>query len=359
MLLFRYIAFHYLKYFLVILLALVGFMVGFDYMSYSESLPESANLVVLYLMYKSFFALDMLVPVSLVFAMIATKIFLIRSNTLVAFYALGYSKGDVLKPFVTVSSLVILLFISLHATSFARADEFAKNIRTTAQHIQPTENLFFTFSDQYVYFGHLYPLQQRAKDVRIFRVQENTLHEVIVAEEALYRDGFWHITDARLIRKPFEPTIGGAGIEIEEQQNFKVLKDFKPKILDQVYEGKVNFTIIDALDALRLLNEQNVSIDRIKSSLYKTFVHPLFVPFLIIVIFFFVPISTRFLNLSLFSFGAILSTLIVWAVMFTLIELSNSKTVPSEVGIILPVVLLAFAAFYQWQRHRVKHNISM
>ena len=354
MLLFRYIAYHYLKYFVVILFALIAFMVGFDYMSNSETLPDSANLVVLYLMYKSFFAVDMMTPLSLVFAMIATKVFLIRSNALVAFYSLGYSKTDVLKPFVSVASLVIVLFIALHATSFARADEYAKNIRATSEHLQPTEDLFFTFSDQYVYFGHLFPLQQRAENVRIFRVAANALSEVIVADEAVYRDGYWHIADARLIRKPAEPTIGGKGIEIEEQQNFKVLKDFKPKILDQVYEGKVNFTIVDAFDALQLLNKQNVSIDRIKSSLYKSFVYPLFVPFLIVIIFFFVPISTRFLNLSLFSFGAILSTLIVWSVLFTLIELSNSKTIPSEVGIVLPVALLFFVSLFLWQRNRIK-----
>lgn len=352
MLLFRYIAYHYLKYFLVILLALIAFMVGFDYMTYSDSLPDSANLVVLYLMYKSFFAIDMMTPLSLVFAMIATKIFLIRSNALVAFYALGYSKTDVLKPFVVVATLAIMVFISLHATSFARADEYAKNIRATAQHLQPTENLFFTFSDQYVYFGHLYPLQQRAEDVRIFRVKANSLHEVIVAEDAVYRDGYWHISGARLIRKPHEPVIGGAGIDIAEAQDFKVLKDFKPKILDQVYEGKVNFTIVDAIDALWLLTEQNVSIERIKSSLYKSFVYPLFVPCLIVVIFFFVPISTRFLNLSLFSFGAILSTLVVWSFLFTLIELASSKTLSGEVGIVMPVVILFFAALFQWRRYR-------
>lgn len=351
MLLFRYITNHYLKYFLVILLALIAFMVGFDYMANSDRLPDSANLVVLYLMYKSFFAVDMMAPLSLVFAMIATKVFLIRSNALVAFYALGYTKTDILKPFVTISTFLIVGYIALHATSFARADEFANNIKATSQDLQPTENLFFTFSDQYVYFGQLYPLQQRAEDVRIFHMKGNTLQEVIVAKDAKYIDGYWHINDARLIRKPSDPKIGGKGITIEEQRDFKVLKDFKPKILDQVFEGEVNYTIVDALDALNLLTKQNVNIDRIKSSLYKSFVHPLFVPCLIIIIFFFVPISSRFLNLSLFSFGAILSTLIVWSILFAMIQLSNSKTLSGEIGIIMPVVLLYITAFIFWRRY--------
>lgn len=354
MLSFRYIATHYFKYFMVILMALVLFMVGFDYMENAAKLPDSANLVLLYLMYKSLFAVDMMVPLSLIFAMVATKIFLIRSNALVAFYALGYSKTDILKPFVVVSTLVVLVFIMLHTTSLARADEYAKNIRSTSQYIQPTTDLFFTFSDQYVYFGQLFPLQQRATDIRIFRVKEGLLHEVLVADSATYREGHWYIDEARLMVKPKDPAVSDGGVVIETKKELKLLKDFKPKILDQVYEGKVNFTIMDAIDALLLLTDQNVSTDRIKSALYKIFVYPFFVPCLVVIIFFFVPISPRFLNLSFFSFGAILATLMTWGIMFMLIELSNNKTIPSEIGILLPVALLFFVALFQWRRNRVR-----
>ncbi len=96
MLAFKYISFHYLKYFFIILTALVLFLVGFDYMSNAEYLTGSANILLIYLVYKSFFAIDMLLPLSLVFAMITTKIFLIRSNALVSLFSLGYSKVDVL-----------------------------------------------------------------------------------------------------------------------------------------------------------------------------------------------------------------------------------------------------------------------
>ena len=355
MLSYRYIAFHYLKFFIVILSALILFVVGIDYMENGDSLPDSANLKILYVIYIVFMASDMLLPLSLIFAMISTKIFLIRSNALVAFYSLGYSKTDILKPFVLVSSVIILVFIMLHGTDkYAKAQEYAKNIRDKAQYMRPSSDLFFTFSDQYVYFGRLFPLQKRAQDVRIFQVQDNALQEVIVAESATYRDGYWHIDKARSIRKPEQLGFDSKGITITEHENLKMLKDFKPEILDQVYEGKVNFTIGDAFDALSLLSEQKVNIDNIKSALYKIFIYPLFVPFLVVIIFFFVPISPRFLNLSLFSFGAILSTLLVWGVMFMLIKLANNKTISSEVGIILPVLILFFIALYQWRRYRVK-----
>jgi len=351
MLMFRYIAYHYFKYIAVILFALVFFMVGFDYMENAGKL-ESANLIVMYLTYKTFFAVDMLLPLSLVFAMIATKIFLIRSNALVAIYALGYNKTDVIKPFVGVSVLLMTLYVALHATSFARADEYANNIRHSSQYLLPTRNLFFTFKDRYVYFGKLYPLRERAEDIRIFTHKEGVLREILSAESAYYADDHWHLTRAVSIKKPLKLTLEGKGITVAQLEDQKLLEGFRPKILDQVYEGKVNYTILDAIDALMLLGNENLNVDKIKSALYRIFVTPLFVPSLIILIFFFVPISPRFLNITLFSFVAILATMMTWSFLFMLTELSNNKTIPSEVGIVLPVLVLMAAAATVWYRSR-------
>ena len=351
MLLFRYIAWHYLKYFLIILFALVFFMVGFDVMQAMEKLPDAANLIVLYVVFKTFFAIDMMLPLSLVFAMIATKIQLIRSNALVAFYALGYSKTDILKPFVVVAGVVIMIYIALHATAFARADEYSNNIRSSSAFLKPTGKLFFTYGNQYIYFGRLYPLQDKAEDIRIFTVEEHELRDVIVADEAYYRGRYWQIVSAHRLTPPQKLSLKGKGITVLEEKDLKLLKGFRPKILDQVYEGKVNFTIIDAIDALLLLSDQNINIDKIKSALYRMFIHPFFVPALIVIIFFFVPISPRFLNVSLFSFGAILATLMTWAILFMMIELSNTKTISSEIGIIVPVMMLFVVSVILWYRN--------
>jgi lipopolysaccharide export system permease protein len=351
MLLFRYIAWHYLKYFFIILFALVFFMVGFDVMQAMQKLPDAANLIMLYIVYKSFFAIDMMLPLSLIFGMIATKIKMIRSNALVAFYALGYSKTDILKPFVAVAGITIIIYIALHSTSFARADEYSNNIRSSSEFLKPTSKLFFTYENQYIYFGRLFPLQEKAEDIRIFTVDQHELRSVIVADEAYYRGRYWNITSAHRLIRPKVLSLKGEGIQVFEEKNLKLLKGFRPKILDQVYEGKVNFTIIDAIDALQLLSNQNINIDKIKSALYRMFIHPFFVPALIVIIFFFVPISPRFLNVSLFSFAAILATLMIWAVLFMMIELSNNKTISSEIGIVFPVVLLFVISIVIWYRN--------
>ena len=354
MLAFKYIAFHYLKYFFVIMTALVLFMVGLDYMGNADSLSSSANLILIYIVYKVFFAIDMLLPLALVFAMISTKIFLIRSNALVSFFSLGYSKVDILRPFVVVSTIIILLFISLHSwPSFARADEFSKNIRENDQYLSPTKDLFFTYKGQYIYFSKMLPLQEKAENIRVFSLKNNSLKEVIIAKEAVYRDNYWFIKEADIIRKPDDLSFKEAGISVTKINDLKILEGFRPKILDQVYEGKVNFTINNAIDAIVLLKEQNMNTSSIQGALYKIFIYPFFVPCLIVIIFFFVPISARFLNISLFSFGAILASLLIWGILFMLIELSNNKTISSEVGVIAPVVILFLIALRQWRKYRM------
>ncbi len=353
MLAFRYVAYHYLKYFLIILSALVMFMVGFDYMSNAGLLSSSANLILIYLVYKSFFAIDMLLPLALIFAMISTKIYLIRSNALVSFYSLGYSRVDILKPFVIVSFVVILLFISLHSwSSFARGAEFSANIRNHSQYLNPSRNLFFTYKGQYVYFSKLLPLQQKAKNIRVFSVKENSLKEVLIASSASYRDGYWHIKSADIIKKPDDLSFTSKGIEVGKSHNLKILKGFRPKILDQVYEGKVNFTISEAFEALFLLDAQNINTSNIRGALYKIFIYPFYVPCLIVIIFFFVPMSVRFLNVSLFSFGAILASLLTWGILYMLIELSTNKTIPSEIGVVAPIIILFLVALRELYRHR-------
>ncbi|QFR48691.1 LptF/LptG family permease [Sulfurimonas lithotrophica] len=352
MLAFKYISYHFLKYFFIILFALVLFSVAFEYTSKSVNTLESANLLLIFLVYKSFFAIDMLLPISLIFAMISTKILLIRSNALVSFYSLGYSRVQILKPFVVVSVIITIIYILLHiSSSFSRANEHAKNIEDNSEYLSPTRDLFFSYKEKFVYFSKMIPLQSRAEGIRVFTATKGSLKEVVVAKNAVYEDGFWHIKKADIIVKPDDLSFNSPGIKVSTTEDLKILEGFKPKILDQVYEGKVNFTIGDAIEALLILKDENVNIDTIKGSLYKIIIHPFFAPFLVIIIFFFVPISARFLNVSLFSFGAIIATLMIWGIMFTLSEFAKNKTIPSEIGIVLPVFILFIISVKQWRKY--------
>lgn len=354
MLFFNTLSFLYLRYFVIILVALSSFMVGFDLMEYASDLPQSANLVLIYIMYKFFYAVDMMLPISLVFAMIASLVELVRSNAIVAYYAIGYSKNRLFSPFLAISTLVLGIYIALHTTAFARANEYANNLRESSELIRPTSSLFFTHEGNYIYFGNLFPLTRKAEDIRIFTFSEGHFREALSATDAVYRDGFWRIQKAHLVHAPETLDLRGGGIMIEDRENIKVLPNFRPKILDQVYEGKVNFTISDGLEALRLLKNQNVDVAKIKSALYRIFFSPWFAPILMVIFFSYAPVSSRFLNLSLFSFGAILATLLIWGVLFMMGELSVNKTLSPEVGVIFPIVLLMGAMALRLSRFRIK-----
>lgn len=351
MLLFKYISYHYFKYFSIILVALAMFIVGLDYLQNINHLPKSANLVLIYLMYRGFYAIDMVLPIALVFAVIATKLYLIKSNSLVSFYSLGYSKKAVLKPFLVVSSLIILLFIAVHDTNFAKANEISNNIRNFKQYLNPTKNLFFTFNHKYIYFGELYPLQRKAVNVRIFYTDRQNLQKILISKEAIYKNHAWELINVHVITKPLSISLRGKGITVATKKSMEVLPKFKPKILNQVYDGRVNYTISDAFDALVLFKNQHINISHIKSALYKIFIYPFFAPLLIVILFGFVPISSRMLNLSFFTFVAILTTLVVWGLLYMMMEYAFTATVSSEVGIVLPILILFAAALFYYKRY--------
>lgn len=361
---FKYISSHFIKYFFIILGALVLFMVGFDYMSNTDIIDAPANMILLYLVYKSFYAIDMLLPLSLVFAMIATKISFIRSNALVSFYSLGYSKKDILKPFIAISSFVIFLFILLHFfPPFTKANDFAKNIKARSISLSMfskdigsdpfTSDLFFTYKDNFVYFSKLVPFQEKAYDIRVFSLKDNQLLEILSASSATFKNDSWFIDEANLIKKPSDFSFKSSGMEVGEERGFSILKGFRPKVLDQIYEGKSNLTINDAFEAYSILIGEKINTNLIRSVIYKTLFFPFFAPLLIAIIFFFVPISQRFLNLSIFTLIAIAATLGVWSIIFMLSELSNNKVLLSEVSILLPIVVLLVIAIWQYRRfHR-------
>jgi lipopolysaccharide export system permease protein len=343
----------------IILIALSGFMLGFDMMNNGDELPKSANLLIIYGTYQWLYAIDMMLPISLIFAFIATLVGLVRSNALTSYYALGYSRFAVLSPFFFTTIIVLILYVAAHATSFARAHEYAENLRESSKVLVSTDNLFFTHEGSYIYFGTLNPLTKHASQIRIFSFKEGKLIETIQASEANYSNHYWNIHDAVIIHPPKTLDFKGAGVVTIRGQTVHVLKDFRPKILDQIVEGKVNYTITDALDALTLLKGQNIDLSKVESSLYRNFATPWFALMMIIVIYAYVPIASRFANLSSYSFGSILVTLIVWGVLFMLGELSNNGTISPMVGIILPIVFLGTISFVYLSQFWIKSRINL
>lgn len=351
--LFIYLSLRYLKVFTIIFLGLVLFYVGFDYLQSVKALPDSANIKLLYIYYNAQYASDILLPLALVFAMIATKLFLIRSNELVAIYSLGYNKWDVLRPFVYVSLLISLLFVAVHMTRFSYALEYVKSIAAKGTLSRVTKDLFFKYKDYYVYFETLHPLAKKGDNLRIFREKNRDVVEIIRAKSAYYRDNRWYIPESEKFLKSTDMEFDEKVAEYFTEKNIEILEGFKPEILDHIHQGKVSYSILDAFEAIALLSEQNEDSSKVYTALYTMTIYPLFAPALILIIFFFVPISSRSINVSIFSFLALLITLGTWGILFLLRGLTQSGLFLPEVGIILPIVFIfALATVVWWKKTR-------
>ncbi|BCD61570.1 lipopolysaccharide export system permease protein [Nitratiruptor sp. YY08-26] len=339
----RYLVFLYSKYFFLILFSLTLFFVGLDFLQVFKKLPNSANLQVLYLTYKAMNGIDILFPISLVFAMISLKISLIRSNELVAFYALGIGKKAIIFPLFITAVALTMVYLILHLTSFTYADEYANNIKKYNSVMNTTKNLFFKYNNSYVYFKRLLPLDRSAEGVRVFEVNGTNIKKIVLADHADFKQNYWHITKASVIERLKER------ISIKET-SLDTLVGYKPKILDSVYEGKTNISLLDAIYALKLFQSQKIDISKLKAVILFHLFYPFFAPLLMIVIFYFVPVSARIANLNLFSFGAILSTLVVWGVLYSFVKLAFAGSLQPEIAIVAPILILALIAFYFYKK---------
>ena len=346
-----YISKLYLKYFLIVLFGLSMFFIIIDYVSVARKLPSSANLKILYLYYKFLQSVGVLTPIALVFGMVLTIVKLVRENLMVAFYSLGYSKISILTPFFVISMLITTIYISLYVTDFAYSREFAKDIKKGRLVTKKRSDLFFKYDSHtksgevkhyYIFFSKLYPTQKFAEGIRIFDVKSNgELAEIVRAKYAYYDNKNWIIFSARFLKIDQDLELNQKGIEIRDREKLVILKGFKPTILDQIYEGKIDFGLNDLFQAISLLNEQGFNIDKLKTSLFNIVIHPLFAPLLMVIIFFSMPINSRMKNISLIAFGSVLVTLLFWGTLLAFVQLSFSGTLIPEFAIIFPILILA------------------
>ncbi|MRI58398.1 MAG: permease [Epsilonproteobacteria bacterium] len=339
----RYLIALYLKNFLFTLFALVIFFVGLDFLTSIKSLPKAANLQILYATFKALYGIDILLPISLVFGMIATKLHLIRSNELVALYALGYDKRSVIRPIFFTSLAITILYILLHATPMTYAEEYAKNIKKYGAISSLTQNLFFKYQNNFVFFERLLPLQQEAEGVKIYELYEERLKRLMIAPKAYFKNDRWHLQNAQVV----VPKANRLQIA---QEQIETLQGYKPKILDSIYEGRTNISLIDAFYALRLFAKERLDLRKVKAVLLYEIFYPFFAPLVLIVIFYFVPVSARLANLNLFTFGAIIASLLFWGIYYSLIKLSFTGTLDPFLAVIGPLVPLGMLAILFYKR---------
>ncbi len=347
----KYITVIFLKNFFVVFLSLQFFYLGLDLMQNFKKLPDSANLQILYALYTFLNAINYTLPVSILFAMIMSKFHLIRSNELVAMYAVGVSKNKLIKPIFISSMIITIFYIGMNFTNFAYSRDYAHNILTKSTLINTYKNLFLKYFNNYIYVKKMNPLKKEATGIKIFKIDNKDLRTIIDAKSAKFVKEYWVLKDITIVNKP---NVLKKDVKLSKvsYKKYKALKGFKPKIIENIYEGKSSFSILDAIEAINLFLSQNVNIAKIKATLFTMIVFPFFAPLLSLILFYYMPVSNRFFNLAIVSSVFIFISLISWAVLFMLVKMSVNSVINPELGIILPIILIGFFAIFLYRKNR-------
>ncbi len=348
----RYIAFVFLKNFFIVFLSLEFFYVGVDLLSNLKNLPNSANLQLLYVYYNAQVAINYTLPLGIVFAMIISKINMIKSNELISLYASTVSKSKAIFPIFLPSIAITCILVGLNFTSFPYANSFKKNLVKYNTIQTSTNNIFVKYNNKYVYIKKLNPLSKEAFDIKIFNTDNNTLTAITSIQKAYFKNNAWHSKTATIKYIPKVKNLGDEGVKEKETKNTIFLKGFKPKTMNTIHKEKASLNIIDALDALKFLSKQNANINQIKSVLYSLIFSPFFAPFMAVILFFYLPVSGRFFNLALLSFGFVFITISVWGVLFLLNRFAINGVLNPEFAIIAPIFLMGIGAISLYRKNK-------
>ena len=298
----RYVGWLYFKYFMILFIALTLFYVGIDILTNLKDMPASANLKLLYFGLTSLTAVNYVLPLALIFALITSKFSMIRSNELVSFYALGIDKNRLIKPPFYIALSITFIYVGLNFTPFAYAYEYGRNIVKLSNLSRTSSDIFLKFEGKFVYMDSLNPISGEAKDVRIFDINGSDLRSATFGESAKFTDDAWLLKNAKIVNLPQNIKLGEKGLDIKTPSELKTLENFKPKTIESASAESSAITIPDAVDYILAFKDEGVGLNSTKTTLYNLAFAPFFAPFMVLIIYYFLPVTGRFLNLALKSF---------------------------------------------------------
>ena len=342
----RYVGWLYFKYFVIIFVALTLFYVGIDILTNLKDMPASANLKLLYFGLTSLTAVNYVLPLALIFALITSKFSMIRSNELVSFYALGIDKNRLIKPPFYIALAITLIYVGLNFTPFAYAYEYGRNIVKLSNLSRTSSDIFLKFEGKFVYMDSLNPISGEAKDVRIFDINGSNLRSATFGESAKFTDNAWLLKNAKIVNLPQNIKLGEKGLEIKTPSELKTLENFKPKTIESASAESSAITIPDAVDYILAFKDEGIGLNSTKTTLYNLAFAPFFAPFMVLIIYYFLPVTGRFFNLALKSFIFTIASLCVWGALFVMMRFARNGVVSPEIGVLLPIILLGAYAFY-------------
>jgi len=342
---FSYIAKHYIKSFIMILLAITLAATLIDYIKASSSLPTSFNQHILYLFYKWEFRVSLFYPLAIVFSTIITYMSFVKNNTFVSLLSFGYSKKQLFIPFITPAFIFYILILLLETGEFSYANEKAKSIRNKSENSRIVDNLFFKYNDSFVYVEQLNPIKKTIYNVTVFKLDNNSVMGTVTLKTAKYNGKFWIADEATITTKKYSKGRSIAGFNKYHVKNYKLLKGYKPKVIELIYEGK-SISLIDAVNTYIVLKKQELNTSKIKATFYNKALLPLFAFVLMVIIFLKTSFYSRSINSELVWALSLGSTLVIWGLFYSLYMLGSSGTISPDIAMALPIALFLIYGIY-------------
>jgi len=347
MLYFRYLSFKFLKSFFIILLSLEMFFVGVDFLVKSDEIPSSANLVTLFFFYDAMYAANFLIPISLIITHILYQYSINTKNEMIAFCSLGYSKKDIFLPTFISSIAVIILFIFLQTTDFAYAKEKIDELSYGGIGSKTKTDFFVKFENDYVYFQKFYPLLKKAEGIKLYEMDGGKVKRLVSAKEGYFVDNSW------LLKVVSETNIKdneNSEVLIKQYESKKEIEGFKAELFEKVYDMHGSIGLIDAFRAIGILQEQNISIDRVTASIFMMILSPFIPLFVGSVSFFFLPISRRNGNVLLHTLISLFAGISLWGLFFIIGRLSIGGMAKGEFLILTPFAILFLVSIFFYNK---------
>lgn len=341
----RYIAWHYVKNLVAVLVGLAFAFAAIDYFQHAQRLNVSWNYKILYLFYKWEQALGLLYPLAVVFALIMTKLHFVKQGTMGIFHAFGFDKRRLLMPLLMAAGATYMIFFLLNTTSFAYAGDNADALLHRQMRAENVEDVFFKYNDTFVYMKKLDPLHKSMRDITLFKVEHNRVAYTMHAERADFDGTRWDASDVHVKRHIYDANGTLLRYVEYDKPHLFTLEGYRPKIIGSLYEGK-NMNIADALLTWALLSRQGINTDKIRTALYELVFLPLFSLALMIILFIKIPYHRRMMHWGKTVASSLGLTFVVWGVFFGLVQLGKNGVLLPEIAVLFPLFLLWGAALY-------------
>ena len=341
---FRYLSKLYLKNLLAILFGLSFAFASIDYFQNVQKLDVASNYKILYIFYMWQQALGLLYPLAIIFALIMTKLALVKNNTMGALHAFGYNKKRLFYPLFVVASLTYMIFLLLHTTAFSYAHDKAFYLLEGELTADDVNDVFFKYNDTFVYIDRLDPIEKKIENITIFKVEGYQVLYTIKAPIAMFDGKKWIAHDA-IVKTHIYKNKELQRYTLEHKESIETLVGYKPKIIESLYAGR-SMNIIDGYQTWKLLNRQNLNSDAIRAVMYDKVLVPIFALALILILFFKMPFHARMMNVGGVIALSLAGAFVVWGVLFGLGRMSKNGSLLPELASILPIVLLWIYALY-------------